>query len=768
MTPLSSKAFRFNTSFAYFCCALLAGTMLCLLLLKHSSDLAHAKQAFFHESKIALSQATVNFNTSINQIHQNLRTISFLPSVRKIDRYGKNLNDDSLQSIQQIYNNLASSVAVSEVYIIPLDIDADKIDPLTNKPYEPILMFDQLIIGDNTNSSSSSEEAAEEEVEIHEYRQLKEHMSWFRTNTPSLSGIDAINLPMISGPQIITCDNTEYNSTKNDADRMGIMFSVPFFDTNGTIKGAITAIVRNNELRKLIPPHYYSLVNTKYDYVNFATDMFDVSPYSDAINQGTPAKELLFSDIETINSFDPRSEWIIWAGKPDDVFYSSREYSALTNFKIFGIIAILLITCCIAVVIRIIDQTFKKQQRNQMQLEETLATRTAEIEKMAQEREEKSKQLEIEKLQAQSDLENRIDSEIGTVVNSTIDGDFSQRVPLASKSGFMLKLAEQINAISETSEKSLNELLTVLGSLAKGDLTKRLLGDHKGMYQDMQHAANQTASQLNKVITQLKLTVVSITDATNIILNGVANLSQRTEQQASSLEQTAASMEELTGTVKQNSVHTKEALKISEQAKSLAEEGGKIVTSVVTSMAGIEDASKKVADIVRVIDDIAFQTNLLALNASVEAARAGEAGKGFAVVATEVRNLASRSASASKEIKELVQASANEVHRGSNLASEAGIKLEEIVNATIEANSFITGIARATEDQSSGILEINCAVSEMDKMTQQNAVLVEENKETIRTLEQQVSALEAVVNSFKIDMSTTSSSKLISHEHQKE
>jgi aerotaxis receptor len=234
------------------------------------------------------------------------------------------------------------------------------------------------------------------------------------------------------------------------------------------------------------------------------------------------------------------------------------------------------------------------------------------------------------------------------------------------------------------------------------------------------------------------------------------DLSKRTEEQASSLEETAASMEQLASTVKQNSENAKQADQLATNASHVALKGGQMVANVVTTMTSINDSSKNIANIINVIDGIAFQTNILALNAAVEAARAGEQGRGFAVVATEVRNLAQRSAAAAKEIKSLIDDSVKRVENGTHQVNDAGMTMQEIVNSIKHVADIMTEITAASQEQSSGIDQVNQAVMQMDEVTQQNAALVEEAAAAAESLEQQARELTGAISIFKIGHSAAS------------
>jgi methyl-accepting chemotaxis protein len=271
------------------------------------------------------------------------------------------------------------------------------------------------------------------------------------------------------------------------------------------------------------------------------------------------------------------------------------------------------------------------------------------------------------------------------------------------------------------------EMQSMLSAVVGGDLTKRIeLAGKTSFFEAMSRGVNQLADNMAEVVSKVKLVAAEVHRGADEISSGNANLSQRTEEQSSSLEETASSMEEMTTTVKQNADNAGQANQLAMAARDQAEKGGSVVNQAVKAMADINDASKKIADIIGVIDDIAFQTNLLALNAAVEAARAGEQGRGFAVVASEVRSLAGRSATAAKEIKELIQDSVRKVEDGSVLVTQSGQTLEKIVASVKKVSDIVAEIAAASREQSSGIEQVNRAVVQMDELTQQNAALVEE------------------------------------------
>jgi len=294
-------------------------------------------------------------------------------------------------------------------------------------------------------------------------------------------------------------------------------------------------------------------------------------------------------------------------------------------------------------------------------------------------------------------------------------------------------------------------LVPELQKLAVGNFNVTLTGtDRKDETGLIAKAVAEMAEKVSETIAEIKASGREVTNASAEISTSTTDLSQRTEEQAASLEETSAAMEELSSTVKKNAENAQQASRSATSTRDIAERGGEVVAKAVGAMAKIEDSSRKISDIIGVIDEIARQTNLLALNAAVEAARAGEAGRGFAVVASEVRSLAQRSSQAAKDIKDLITNSNGQVKDGVNLVNKAGESLSEIVNSIKEVANIVADIAHASNEQATGIDEINKALTQMDEVTQQNSALVEENAATAKTLEHQAKAMDEQVAYFKI------------------
>lgn len=339
---------------------------------------------------------------------------------------------------------------------------------------------------------------------------------------------------------------------------------------------------------------------------------------------------------------------------------------------------------------------------------------------------------------------------INHLAQAAANGEFSERGDTSAFQNDFRDMVSALNGLMENAERGLGDVARMLRALAANDLRARISGEHRGMFNQLKNDANHTAEQLAAVLQQIRDAAGAVDTAAQEIASGNSDLSGRTEQQAASLEETASSMEELTSTVKQNAENAAHANQLASDTGGVAAQGGEVVRKVVATMQQINASSGRIADIISVIDGIAFQTNILALNAAVEAARAGEQGRGFAVVASEVRALAQRSAEAAKEIKQLIGESTGRVAEGSELVDQAGQTIEQVVASVRRLGDLVAEIAAASAEQSSGIEQVNETVTHMDHVTQQNAALVEEATAAARTLEQQAGELRGLVGAFQI------------------
>lgn len=343
-----------------------------------------------------------------------------------------------------------------------------------------------------------------------------------------------------------------------------------------------------------------------------------------------------------------------------------------------------------------------------------------------------------------------LQSGMAEVVHAASEGDFTLRIEKDYGDENLNRFASNINSLLASVEDGVMETSRVVKALADGDLTQRMDGEFYGIFGELKTNVNEAVERLTDLMAQVRLTTSTISQSSNELRASAGDLSRRTEQQAAALEETSSALHEITAVVNNSTERASEATKMVSEANEKTEASAIVVGDAVSAMGRIEQASREISQIINVIDEIAFQTNLLALNAGVEAARAGDAGKGFAVVAQEVRELAQRSATAAKDIKQLIIRSGQEVERGVSLVQNTGTALQEIQQRVVQINTHINTIAKAAFEQSTGLNEVNNAINQMDHVTQKNAAMVEESSSATHRLSSEADVLVQLVSRFKI------------------
>jgi len=348
-----------------------------------------------------------------------------------------------------------------------------------------------------------------------------------------------------------------------------------------------------------------------------------------------------------------------------------------------------------------------------------------------------------------SQQDQLLEESVDAIITAATAGDLGRRIRADALGGVNRRLAENINRLLDVAEGAILDVANALSLLAQGDLRAQVSGAYDGLFGQLGQDTNDLTRELGRIAGELNQAASRVHDASAEISSGSADLAQRTESQAAAIQQTAASMHQITSTVRGNADAAQAASALAAAARQQAEAGSGVVQEAVSSMRGIEEAAQRIVDIVTLMDEIAFQTNLLALNASVEAARAGEAGKGFAVVAQEVRALALRSATASREIKALIAETNREVKSGAQLVDRTGQSLAEIVTTIRKVSDLIAEIAGASSQQARGLDEVNGAIGSLDETTQRNAALVEQTTASARAMFDQAETLAELLNFFR-------------------
>ena len=670
-------------------------------------------------------QAAAALSSSLGQVYQNLRTIGLLPSVIKIDRHGAALDGDSRLAIQQIANNLMSNVAASKVYIVPDDFHPDAIDAATGKPEQPILTFDKMMtmfsatVAKSVPGAEVAPEAAANNfglgpaINILEFRQLQSHLAWLKQRYPVVGSFSELQPPVISGPEVLTSDNSEYENSKVDADRIGVLFSVPFYGPDGHFKGTITAVIRTKALQRFLPSRDYALTNPAYHYLapSLEDGQQNVSRRSAAL--GEPDPGLLFSAVVPITINDPAGKWFLWAGQPNAAFFESGEVQAIQSNRELGWALSVVLVCLL-----ISAWTILKRRRQAERV-----------------RHKTEKLAKTEELQAAAAAMSGLDGALRT----------KKRELEASQD----QMANEHKRAAEEQAALIATLGAGLSRLASGDLTIHLRREAGDPFNPIKDNFLKAVEELRNIASVTATAAEQVTGRADYILDSVADLTERTEEQSTSLMETAAAMEQMSAMVHQNASNAQEAKRGAIAVRDMSVDGSEIAQAAIAAVGDIDGASKQISAIVGFIEEIASQTNILALNAAVEAARAGEAGSGFSVIAGEVRSLSQRSTSALREIKSVITLVDSRVSTGVSLVKRAGTALAAISQSAVKVADLMSDIAGATLEQATSIEQVTRAVSDMDAMTQQNAALAEEATKALRSSQAHIADLRQAVSFFK-------------------
>ncbi len=679
----------------------------------------------------------------LRQIYQNVRTIAMLPDVRAMERHAENTGPNAKETIQQIYNNLWSNVQVSEIYFVPASFDPSKTDPVTGQPEAPALMYDEMITGKVEKPKAESDTAAapvgEPQIETEEYATIVRQIDYFRNNFKTITSFEGLNAPIVGSPSVVTCDNSQFDTSHVEQDRKGVVFSVPYYDADGNFAGVVSAIVRSNILAEYLPRADTAMVFPDYNLVVLSREPGQAQASLSSVSRGEADSQLIYSEALPLDIPDPQSKVLLWRGHSNQMMLGKPQLAAIAataNQTLITAAALALVALgaiilamrhyiqpangIVAALLSIADGNIG------IVVPETtrrgiLGTSARAVDFFRQAK------IRAEDIENQARTERQKAEELRLETERRAEADASEKLRLATSG-----------------------LAHGLQRLAAGDLTVALDEPFSREFEQLRHDFNTSVQQLQYTLSQVFQSVASIDTGTQEIAAGANDLSRRTEHQAGELEKTALTLNEVTRNVADTARGTEDAKAVAVTANRSAENSKTILAETEEAMRKIQQNSQAISSIITVIDEIAFQTNLLALNAGVEAARAGEAGKGFAVVAQEVRELAQRSAGAAREIGALITQSGADVTNGVQLVRQTGASLDSIGKLIFEVNAHVDRIAEAAKEQASSLFSVNGSISHMDQSTQQNAAMVEESTAAVSSLAQEAARLKELLLSFTL------------------
>ena len=430
---------------------------------KTKSDYNIAIKSYRELSKKDLQDESLKLGNAFRQIYQGIRTVSLLPSVKSIERHGENIGENDNESIIQIYENLRADVVISEIYIVPLDLEPEQIDPATGSFQIPILMYDDGVAAHETDDSGEDEpkittiaqaEAAPE-VEIYEYRALKEQMIYLKEHY-ARQPKNPMDLPLIGSPKLLTCDNTDYDNSQKDDDRAGVVLSVPFYGPDGALKGTVTAILRTNIMRSMLPKSNYALINKNYNLLITPEEPGQVNSSMQWVNQAQADPSLIFSETAELDIPSPRSKWVLWAGYPDAKFLQSSDVKAVHEFEYFGYGFAGLLTL-VGLGIYVFIGRMIRTMKNNIELEKKVSERAAEVEKLAKEQDHQKQIAEQKRKEELYQMADQFETSVKTIVSKVSDSSTQIQSRLDSVSQTTSKTKESsevVAAASKTAEQS--------------------------------------------------------------------------------------------------------------------------------------------------------------------------------------------------------------------------------------------------------------------------------------------------------------------------
>ena len=653
--------------------------------LKSEKDYADAKARYQQSSQKEAQDDAARVSEQFTQIYQGIRTISMLPSVKNIDRYGKNLDGNAHESIIQIYKNLRSNVVVSEVYVVPVTLEPERVDPITGNLETPILMFDDEVAAHKEEAPGAAVDAepkittieqAEkvEEVEIYEYRALKDQMAYLKMHY-GVQAMDAdkMDVPIIGSSGVLTCDNGDYENTKIDSDRVGVMLSVPFYDNQGILKGTVTAVLRDNVMRDMIPPHDVVLLNNAYQYKVYPKDAGQEALSAEWVEHGKSDPALIFSVVQDVKTNDPRSQWQLWVGYPNNKFTESGDAKAIEHFRYFGYGFAGVVALIAAGIYAMIRHNIRMMKHNNAELERKVSERTAEVERMIKEQDTQKAIAEQERKKALRQMADNFEQSVKGVVTQVVSASSQMQsgsenmthiaVDTKERSGSVAKAAQSSAQISGQVSAAAEELTASIQEISnQTQKTSRIANDVEQQATHAKEVIEQLSHQSNKV-SEIVDVINTIADQINLLALNATIESARAGEAGKGFAVVASEVKQLASQVNRATEEIASQIGEMQNATQVS------VESVLSILRTINDVTHNIQAVAAAVEEQSAVTNEIARNISLAASGARDISSNIVsvqeganktgVTASEVfnaaKNLSTQSATLQHKMEEFLK-----------------------------------------------------------------------------------------------------------------
>lgn len=643
---------------------------------KIAADNATAVEIYKQASHQEASMEKEKMEQSLKLVYQGLRTVSFLPSIKNIDRYARNLNLDAYHSINEIYKNLISNVSVSEIYIVPASLNPDAIDPKTQKPEVPSIMFDGTEHPPGVDLPEEKKDpGAPEEVEIYEYHLLQQQMAWLKEHYPTASTIKDSQPPMVSGSNVITCDNADFIKSRNDEDRKGLVFSVPYYAPDGSFKGVIAAIIRNNILRDLLPAKDFALVNTDYGYSLPGKEGGQAAESGNLVAAAQADPGLIYSEVFSIQTTDPKSHWNLWVGHPDDRFHAGPEARAIRTFKHIGYGAAVIFCLVAGFIWGFMRRSFRMIERNNAELERKVNERTEKVEALAKEQENQKRLAEEEKKKAMQALADSFQEKVGSTIGGVIRASTGLRSTAKQMTGSAEETTQQSVSVAAAAEQATTNVQTVASATEELSASVREIRHRTNHSSAMVQQASQKAAITDKKVQSLLAAAGKVGDVvqlisdiaaqTNLLALNATIEAARAGEAGKGFAVVASEVKNLAGqTAKATEEITQRIKEIQEETKSSAAAIGDIAKS-------IDDINQTSSAIAQAVEQQEIATREIAKNVA-------EAAQGTSSVSVNIQNVSTVAQKTGKDANDVLVASTELSKNGEELKKEVETFLKQV------------------------------------------------------------------------------------------